>query len=334
VTGIPVMVLYGPSADNNFGGEIKFRSFNGTTVVGKLDMYSGGARLVFGTGQFLYNGTTAEFSNGAVGQSLHLYNVRPDASNFERLFVGFNTNKAYVATEALGTGASRVLVLGGAEVRIAGAGGGSEWWTFAAGHLAALGAYNITTTGLVTTTNLTVNGNPLVGATASNPKINFGSTANTALALRVNSISQDTLDVVRNDEAGYYNLRAWNVVSVNGVTSSGVGGIGYATGAGGTVTQLTNKNTGVTLNKVTGVITMAAGSLAADAVASFVLTNSTIAATDHVLVSVQGGGTGAGYLCTTVSAAGSCTVHVRNVSGGALDEQVQLRFTVIKSANA
>jgi hypothetical protein len=289
-------------------------------------------------GHRFYAGTTV-IADIRGDKSFQLFNLRTDASNTEFGMARWTSNVYEIGTDAAGTGTLRNFRLhtrGGASILFApGFGGGGDKWEMAStGHLSALGAYNITTTGLVTTTNLTVNGNPLVGATASNPKINFGSTANTALALRVNSISQDTLDVVRNDEAGYYNLRAWNVVSVNGVTSSGVGGIGYATGAGGTVTQLTNKNTGVTLNKVTGVITMAAGSLAADAVASFVLTNSTIAATDHVLVSVQGGGTGAGYLCTTVSAAGSCTVHVRNVSGGALDEQVQLRFTVIKSVNA
>ena len=40
-------------------------------------------------------------------------------------------------------------------------------------------------------------------------------------------------------------------------------GIGYAAGAGGTVTQATNKSTTVVLNKTTGQITMNAASLAA-----------------------------------------------------------------------
>ena len=39
------------------------------------------------------------------------------------------------------------------------------------------------------------------------------------------------------------------------VTSSGTAGVGYATGAGGTVTQATSRTTGVTLNKTTGAIT-------------------------------------------------------------------------------
>lgn len=43
------------------------------------------------------------------------------------------------------------------------------------------------------------------------------------------------------------------VTSSAAVTSSSASaGVGYATGAGGTVTQATNKSTGVTLNAVTG----------------------------------------------------------------------------------
>ena len=38
------------------------------------------------------------------------------------------------------------------------------------------------------------------------------------------------------------------------VTSSGTAGVGYATGAGGAVTQITSPTTGVTLNKTTGAI--------------------------------------------------------------------------------
>jgi len=48
------------------------------------------------------------------------------------------------------------------------------------------------------------------------------------------------------------------------ITSAGTAGIGYATGAGGTVTQATNKSTGVTLSKTCGVITMNAAQLNLD----------------------------------------------------------------------
>ena len=67
-------------------------------------------------------------------------------------------------------------------------------------------------------------------------------------------------------------------------SSSPTAGIGYATGAGGTVTQITSKATGVTLNTVCGTITMNGAALAADTTVSFVLTNSAIAANDVVVI--------------------------------------------------
>jgi hypothetical protein len=111
--------------------------------------------------------------------------------------------------------------------------------------------------------------------------------------------------------------------------------VGYATGSGGTVTQLTSKSTGVTLNKACGRITMEGGALAASTSVAFTLTNSTIASTDNVLVSIASGATAASYVvCVDAIAAGSCRIHVRNVSGGSLGEALVLGFTVLKGATS
>ena len=77
--------------------------------------------------------------------------------------------------------------------------------------------------------------------------------------------------------------------------SSGVAGIGYKAGAGGTVTQSTSKSTGVTLNKASGQITMNAASLAAGAIVSFTLTDSSIAAGDLLILNHVSGGTPGAY---------------------------------------
>ena len=66
---------------------------------------------------------------------------------------------------------------------------------------------------------------------------------------------------------------------------------GYITGDGGTVTQATSKSTAVTLNKKCGTVTMNGAALAADAIVSFTLTNSTIAATDVIALIHASGGT-------------------------------------------
>ena len=83
------------------------------------------------------------------------------------------------------------------------------------------------------------------------------------------------------------------VAAAAGVTSSSASaGIGYATGAGGTVTQATSRTTGVTLSKTCGQITTDTSSLAAGAEAEFTVTNTTVAATDVVVVTITPGGPG------------------------------------------
>lgn len=118
------------------------------------------------------------------------------------------------------------------------------------------------------------------------------------------------------------------------ILSTGVGGIGYATGAGGTVTQATSKSTGVTLSKASGAITMDAANLAADTTVSFVLTNTSIAATDVLILNHISGGTVGSYLLNAQCAAGSATINVRNITTGALAEAIVIKFVLIKAVNA
>ena len=102
----------------------------------------------------------------------------------------------------------------------------------------------------------------------------------------------------------------------------------------GTVTQATNKATGVTLNKVTGLITMNNAALAADTTVTFTLTDSAIAATDTITLQHNSGGTVGAYTITAQPAAGSATISVRNITAGSLSEAIVIRFTVIKSISA
>lgn len=115
------------------------------------------------------------------------------------------------------------------------------------------------------------------------------------------------------------------------ILSSGAGGIGYATGAGGAVTQLTSRTTGVTLNKTSGAITMftAAGSTTA---ATFTVTNSTVAATDVIILN-QKSGTNLYNLEVTAVAAGSFNVTFFTTGGTASDAPV-INFAVIKAVAA
>jgi hypothetical protein len=112
---------------------------------------------------------------------------------------------------------------------------------------------------------------------------------------------------------------------------NGTGGVGYATGAGGAVTQGTSRTTGVTLNKTSGAITLfsAAGSATA---ATFTVTNSTVAATDVIILN-QKSGTDLYDLMVTAVAAGSFNISFRT-TGGTTTEQPVFNFAVIKGVAA
>lgn len=118
-------------------------------------------------------------------------------------------------------------------------------------------------------------------------------------------------------------------------SSSASAGVGYATGAGSTVTQLTNKSTGVTINAVCGAITMNNAALNASTSVGFTVTNSAVAATDVVIVNISSGATAASYVvCVDAVAGGSFKVHLRNITAGNLSEAVVLNFAVIKAVAA
>ena len=107
------------------------------------------------------------------------------------------------------------------------------------------------------------------------------------------------------------------------------GTFGYGTGRG-TVTQGTNKSTGVTLNAPCGAITMNGAALSADTTVSFTLTNTSIAATDLLVLNHVSGGTAGAYLLNAQAAAGSASINVTNISTGSLSEAIVIGFAIIK----
>ena len=122
------------------------------------------------------------------------------------------------------------------------------------------------------------------------------------------------------------------VSATGGITSSGTGGIGYSTGAGGTVAQATNKATAVTLNKLCGTITMMNTNLAAAGIVSFIVNNNTVAATDVVHVQHDAVGTlGAYTVSANTMAAGTFNITIRNNTAGILGEAIVIRFVVVKA---
>jgi hypothetical protein len=109
-------------------------------------------------------------------------------------------------------------------------------------------------------------------------------------------------------------------------------GLGYGTGAGGAVTQLTSKSTGVTLNKPCGQITMHNAALAAGASIAFQLTNSLINGSSTVIPNVLNSSVsdGANYQVWAATDGGAAKIIIKNVSAGSLSEAVVISFAIIR----
>lgn len=118
----------------------------------------------------------------------------------------------------------------------------------------------------------------------------------------------------------------------NVLVTSNTGGLGYGTGAGGTVTQATSKGTAVTLNRPTGQITMNNAALAAGASVAFTCFNSLCSLNDNVVVSYVDD-FGANYRTELVSVwIGYFQIRLTNVSAGSLSQAVRINFAIIKGA--
>lgn len=116
------------------------------------------------------------------------------------------------------------------------------------------------------------------------------------------------------------------------------GGIGYGTGKGASVTQITSRATGVTINAICGTITTDTTSLAAEASAVFVVTNSKVAIGDVVVCSMRSGAIALNTdIVVSAVAAGSFSITVvnNNVAAGTAETgAIIINFAIIKATNS
>lgn len=205
--------------------------------------------------------------------------------------------------------------------------------------------------------NVTLENSPVASATKLNitagtcteAELNFYLDIGSALAVTATAgalpVSARHLIISANNYAGATVTAGWLPLEPGSTTLYGLNwnrkpvlsmtGVGYTTGAGGAVTQATSKATGVTLNTLSGAITLNAASLAAATSVTFTVTDSKVAATDVVMVSIKSGATANSYQATVDAvAAGSFNVSLRNVSAGALAEAVVVNFVILKAVAA
>lgn len=107
-------------------------------------------------------------------------------------------------------------------------------------------------------------------------------------------------------------------------------GFGYGAGSGGTVAQTTSKSNAVTLNAVSGQITLNSYSLSSLGTVSFTLTNSAIASTDVIFANVNSASYSARF---TNGGTGTATATITNQSGVTASDSPVVTFIVIKASS-
>lgn len=174
------------------------------------------------------------------------------------------------------------------------------------------------------TVSTTITGGTVTGVTVASTTLTVsGSPITTTGTITINLPTTITLTG---------NITGGNLISTGRITSANAtAGIGYATGAGGTVTQGISRTTGVTINKISGAITLfsAAGT---SAYTTFTVTNSTVAATDVIIVN-QKSGTDKYQAFVSAVAAGSFAITYSDISGTTTEQPV-FNFAVIKAVAA
>lgn len=111
--------------------------------------------------------------------------------------------------------------------------------------------------------------------------------------------------------------------------TSGTGALGYGTGSGGTVTQLTSKSTAVTLNKPSGKIITHNEPLASGATVTFRLNNSLISSGDILVIANDS------YVAYSIESRlvfdGIAYISITNKNATSSDI-IGIRFSIIKGA--
>ena len=118
------------------------------------------------------------------------------------------------------------------------------------------------------------------------------------------------------------------------LTVIGAGGIGYGTGSGGTVIQTGSRTSSVTINKTNGSITLFSTTTTIDTFHTFTVSNSTVSASDVVIVNMKSGS--ADSYVVTVSSVGASQfkVQIFNAVAVAVAEAPVLNFAVIKAVTS
>ena len=167
----------------------------------------------------------------------------------------------------------------------------------------------------------------------------WSTVAQNATVNKVDKVTSTDNAIVRFDGVAGAVQNSTILIDDNGnlLLTSGTGGLGYGTGSGGTVTQLTSKSTAVTLNKPSGRIILSNSAINSGSSVYFLFQNSIIEIKDTIKVTTVGASyisVGAYSVKAEAVSTGQCYIVITNNTGITLSESVQLNFTVTKGANS
>ncbi len=318
--------------------ESSYVAKSGDTMTGGLDFSGAGLRL------------TGDFSNATVANRLAFQTSTTNGLTIVPAIPnGTSTIAGFAAYSHPTNGAAFAAYVTGGEAILAADKIGSGSYTPMTFYTSGIERMRINTDGSM------VAGHSVAGGVAPYRLHNASGTANSTVALSLdpgnngfntrdaqiratnNGLNQISMSFyVSDSETPFKALEITRAGAV--LATKDTGGVGYGTGAGGTVTQATSKSTTVTLNKPCGAITMNNAALAAGAAVSFGFSNSSIGFQDIVDLQVVGGaatrGTYEVWADQSGFGAGSVAVFVKNISAGNLSEAVVLSFAVKKVATS
>ena len=178
-----------------------------------------------------------------------------------------------------------------------------------------------------------------VGIVSAAGNITGGNIRSIGVISTSGTVINSDIDTSGNIDADGYisavgNVIGGNIQTAGSVLSSGTAGVGYVTGAGGVVTQLTSKTTAVTLNKISGEITSNNASIPGDTVVQFTLTNNTIASTDVMIINQVSAANIGFYNFNANCQNGYANIHIHNATNSAKADVIVMRYAVIKGATA
>jgi hypothetical protein len=321
----------------------------GVPITQKANLQTTGNLILAGAG-------TANFVPAALANLAYTV-VNSNQANITRLgTLNINTfkvsgglNGQYIQTDGTGNlawvsgGGSGNGVVGGSNTQIqynnAGNFGGSSGltWNGSTGVLSTLNL-SVSTDAIIYGNTALTNLNVADNLTSNNIFTdNYYYANGTQVTLGGNSISNGNSNVsitangnITINAVGGTRITATSIgANITGTLIS-TGKIGYA--SGGVITQSTSRNTAVTLNALSGAITLFTTTMIANEVNFFTMTNSTVNANDMIVCSTNGGNTGSYLPMAYVAGDTQVIFTFRNLEALASGSEAPIiKFIVIKA---